>query len=170
MPIIVVDQEHDLDAVLARVLTSRASKAAREQAAAALRAANPGIDFTAITTGTVLVIPAFPAARAASGDVVGAALGELGDLLGRGVADLLRVVEQAAESDKVEREIVADVLGSPEIKRASARDPQLKSDIEALRQALDEDAELAEHHLVQVRESVDIWSADLAALRALGTP
>lgn len=166
MPIIVVEQEKDLDSVLARVLTARVSKAVRERAVAAVRAANPGIDFAAIRPGLVLRIPTLEGARANDGDALGGSIDELAGQLERGLAGLAGLVRAAELADKAEADGMAEVFRSADIKRAAAQDQQLKADLGELKKAMAEDARLSEQQAAAVREALPAWAADLGALRS----
>jgi hypothetical protein len=168
MQIIVVDQEKDLEAVASRILTAKVSKTAREQAIEAIRTANPGMDLTTIAPGTILVIPTLAGARTASGDVLGGSVDALTEQLKNSLDGLTQAVDVAAAADKAERAQTAAMLGSADLKRASATDDQLKSDLAALAKSLDEDAKGGEQQVAAVRESLDLWVADLDTLRNLG--
>jgi len=168
MRIIVVGQEKDLEAVASRVLTAKVSKIAREQAIEAIRTANPGMDLSAIAPGTVLVIPTLPGARAASEDVLGGSLDALTGQLKSSLDGLAQAVDSVAAADRAERAQTLAMLGSADLKRASANDEQLKSDLAALAKSLDEDAKGGEQQVAAVHESLNLWIADLDTLRNLG--
>jgi hypothetical protein len=170
MPIIVIDKERDFAAVAARVLTSRASKAAQTAAISALRAANPGLDPERLQPGTLVVVPPLTGGRAtiAGGheEAVPSLVGEVRAALD-GLADAF---EQQAADDQRERDQTLELLASGELKQASARDPDLHMQISDLTKAVRADIKAAEGEPERWRAAIETWTADLDALRQARPP
>ncbi len=165
MAIILVDNEKDLAAVAARVLTARASKTAHADAVAALRRANPGVDVEKLRPGTVLVVPELTGGRVA---VDGAHEGTLADITARvrdALGELAAAFEEHAAADAADREHTARTLAATELKRAASRDPDLRARLSELNKTLKAEAKAADGETERWHASIEQWDAALDALR-----
>jgi hypothetical protein len=167
MAVIIVDQENDLEAVLSRLLTARASKSSRQAAREALQAANPGLDLAAIQPGMLLVVPALADARVAEDDLLAGPSDDVASQITDGLGRLRQALEAAAEAGQQELGDIGQLVTAAEVQRAAAGDSRLKDDLALLQESLEEDRRSIEERTPGWVRSIEEWSAQLDVLRGL---
>jgi len=167
MPLIVVEQEENAAALVARLLRARTSKSAAERAVSALRESNPGLDLDRLTPGTIVVVPELKGARASVGDLAGPAAAGVVDPLKASLTALSDGARAALETDRAQRAETAGVFDAEEVRQAAERDPVLRDVLEALRRTLGEDDERAVRSTDALLAEIDGWNQDLDRLGRL---
>jgi hypothetical protein len=165
MPILVVGKEKSLAAVATRMLTARASKSAHADAVNALRAANPGIDHDRLQPGTVLVVPEVADARVKIEGAHDGSVTDLTEQVKAALAGLADAVDGHTERDSASRERTARAVGAAELKRAAARDPELRTRLAELGRTVKADAKSAAAEADALRATLRDWTAAVEAVR-----
>lgn len=121
MRILVVKSEKTLGAVVGRVTAPNAPAETTARAEAALRAANPGVDFNRLRPGDVLVLPEAPDISAEQGDTVpGAVLDAAVEQAKAGLAQLRRRLDGSESGAQTERDTLRRLLESQALAAAWA--------------------------------------------------
>ncbi|MGZ9929438.1 hypothetical protein ACXNSR_06040 [Streptomyces sp. NC-S4] len=167
MPIIVVDQEKTVTALAARLVKTRTSKAAKEQAAQAIRDANPGLDLDRLRPGMIVRVPPLPEARDDVPDVVNEALSPLFDQIRTELDALIRTANSALEADTAERGATAEILDAEAVQAAAQNDPLLQYNLERVRQTLTDDGQTADENTASLINGTEQWFTDLDDLSTL---
>ena len=168
MAIVIIKKNENLDKLTGRLLKAKASKRSREDAAQALRAANPGIDLGDLRPGTPVVIPMLTDAR--SGKVDGAAEplsgsgADVSTALRTGLDQLLQALDDAEQARRIDAEAAHEAMSSDSVRRPAEKDKALARTLKLLAKSLAEDDERASRLEAAVRDSLAMWSSDLEAL------
>lgn len=166
MPLHLIDRATDAEGLVRQLIQGRSTKAARESAIQAIRAANPGLDLDQLTPGTVVVVPAIPDTSGA-GNLVDSTAGDLLDAVSTSLDETEAMVDDGLRADRAERAQVSAMFSSAELRRAAAKDKELKQLLGELQQALDDDDRTGGQQTEQVHAARSGWKDELAALRAL---
>lgn len=97
-----------------------------------------------------------------------AAVTALLDLLTDGVAGLPEALERGEEARRARAAAARELLGSPELKGAARRAPELGRSITSARKELDRQDAAAEQSAAELREASGEWLAALKVLRDPG--
>jgi hypothetical protein len=163
----VVTDQRTLADLSGAVLRSRTSAGVRKAALEAIRRANPTLDLDHLSPGTVVVIPPVPGARAAADDPIGQAVEDLVERVQDGLASLSAGTEGAAKARETELQEARDLFTSDLVKRLAASTPEVKANVASVRATQKQDDADANRALVELRESLDGWTAELDTLRGL---
>lgn len=167
MPVLIVGKETTFSALRPRLFKGRVSSAVAGRIADALKDANPQVDFEKLRPGTVLRIPELPELRVAAlslDDTVDRGIETLrGDLTARMEA-LMKAADERMDAATAERRKVRPALDADEVQAAIRRDQEIAGNLEAVREALEVEAEAARARAERLKEATDRWTAELAAL------
>jgi hypothetical protein len=163
----VVTDETDTASLATAILGVRIGAARREAAIAAQRLANAGIDLDRLRPGQILTVPDGPDLADRTGDAVAV---PLDDLVDRGAAALGLVPEETDRAEaarRAEAEAMRAVLGTREVARISANNPQLKQNVASVARDLEiQDAE-SEQERRALADAIGVWTEQLKAIRGL---
>jgi hypothetical protein len=163
----VITDQVDATALSHAVIGSRVGEAKREQAIAALRRANPGLDLDRLRPGMVIVVPELPDVVDRTVDPVDASLDDLLDRSREQVMALLAGADEAEVRRRAEADAARELLGSAEVRRLSGRLPELKENAAAAAARLEQEDRDAGEDAAAIREAVERWLPELEKLRAL---
>lgn len=165
----VVDADTTLAELTPTLLLARTSGAARKEAVAALRRANPGLDLDRLTSGTVLVVPEVEGLRSSvrEADPVSRSADELFDRISEGVKSLVAASEAGEQTEHQESKETRALVSSPVVERMASQSDELAANVESLNATLEADAEEARRRLGELREAAEAWTTGLTALRGL---
>jgi len=163
----VITTEKTEDALLRAVLGARPSAARKRAATEALRLANPALDLSALTPGTVIVVPTLDGARGDDADVVGdAATGVLESAVA-GVEALLVGTKEAERERRLERRDAEELFESEGVRAMVQRVPELEENIASVRREFERDEAVSEEQRAALAEAAEQWRAELEELRGL---
>lgn len=165
MRYLVVKEQSDLEAVADSVLKARLGRKARATALAAIRDANPGLNFSRLRSGGIVRIPAIDALK--DGAVGG--LDALDEILGAATDALKRLATDttaANEANDEERKETRRLLES-EVGELRGQFPELEERAEAVLRAYEEDSNDERERTRQLVDDVDDWTRQLEKLRDL---
>ncbi|MER7953717.1 hypothetical protein [Streptomyces sp. NPDC096030] len=161
MPIVVVEQEKTVAALVSRLVKARTPKAAKEQAAQAIREANPGLDLDRLRPGMIVVVPRLDEARDHDPDLVDAALYGLIEQVRREL-DALVLAAQSAETDaKAELAAMREVIGDEAVQTAAQQDDTLQGYVDGLPAALDQEEQTVSEVTASLINGIEQWYTDL---------
>lgn len=167
MGYLVITNESDLEAVAHSVLKARLNKAGRASALHAIRAANPGLNFSRLKPGAVVRIPEIDVMRDdAPIDGLDTNLDKLLDAVTDALKRLVANTNDANDANDEERTQTRRLLES-EVGQLAARLPALKENVESVLKTYEEDANQDQEHGRQVVDAVDGWARQLEKLRTL---
>lgn len=168
----VVGNETNLADLATTLLRSRTSATARESALAALRGANPSLDFDRIQPGTVVLVPPEVGAKTAvaGDDPLHRAGADLVDRVRTGIDALVTAAEAAEEQRGADQKSTQELLGSALVKRLSAQSPELAANVESVRATLKGDDAEAKRQQAGIQEAARAWAGDLDELTNLLLP
>ena len=174
MPTIVVGTEKNFSALRPVLFEGRVSAAEANQAAEAIREANPHADLEKLEPGTVLTVPENlpgvapepqPAVKVSAGSTAPVqALPSHGRLELDALADGAKAREAAAKAD---RKRLARAFDSKALDAAMKSDKQLAADVEAARNALAEEEGRAKERAAELKRAQTEWDAGLDSLAEL---
>ncbi|MET9724096.1 hypothetical protein [Streptomyces zaomyceticus] len=167
MPIIVVDKDKTVAALVARLLKARTSKAATARAVRAIRKANPGLDLDRLRRGTVVVVPRLAEIRTDVGDVIEDALADVLDRITHSLDQLAEDAGTALEADRAERERTEGVFHAEAVQNAAEYDTVLRDTLETLRVSLSDDEEGATRCTDMLMQGIEQWRDELDDLGKL---
>ncbi|MFE5631360.1 hypothetical protein [Streptomyces sp. NPDC056543] len=163
MPIVVVEQEKTVAALVSRLVKARTPKAGKEQAAQAIREANPGLDLDRLRPGMIVVVPRLDEARDPDPDpdLVDAALYGLIEQVRREL-DALVLAAQSAETDaKAELAAMREVIGDEAVQTAAQQDDTLQGYVDGLPAALDQEEQTVSEVTASLINGIEQWYTDL---------
>ncbi len=171
MPVLIIRDEGTLVDLRPRLVGRRGPSEIPERLAAALRDANPNVDFDDLRPGTVVTVPDVEDARvrddAMSSELVFDGIDALIAAVGGVLASAGQQAAQQAKVEAADRAIVRRSLGLKAVADAVERDQDLRAEVARVEETLaaaDEDAEQA----ARAREqALATWTDDLAAIKAL---
>jgi hypothetical protein len=171
MPVIIVGSEKNFAALRPRLFSGRVPTAAMQEVTEAVAAANPHADLKALKPGTILTIPDSPHI-AVSGDIsLDDSTKELIDAIVEAGADtldeLVTTARGAERNAAAERKQLGATLARPELDAAGKKDKALGDDLNAIKQAVDDDEAAAKQRATALDEARDSWKAELTALKEL---
>lgn len=167
MGYLVITNESDLEAVAHSVLKARLNKAGRASALDAIRAANPGLNFSRLKPGAVVRIPEIDFTRDdAPIDGLDTNLDKLLDAVTDALKRLVANTNDANDANDEERTQTRRLLES-EVGQLAAHLPALKENVESVLKTYEEDANQEQEHGRQVVDAVDGWARQLEKLRTL---
>jgi hypothetical protein len=163
----VVGTQKNLNELADDLISARTGAATRDAALRAIVKANPSLDFDRLQRGAVVVVPTVEGVKRISEDPMTAAADDLVVRVRDGMQALAQAAEQAEAVRAQEKKETQDLFGSALVERISARVPELPINIESVRGTFKQDDVTARRALVDIRESLDTWAADLDILRGL---
>ncbi|MFD8011460.1 hypothetical protein [Streptomyces sp. NPDC058955] len=166
MPIVVVEQEKTLAALVTRLLKTRTAKAVKEKAAQAIRAANPGLDLDRPRPGMIVVVPRLDEASDDT-DWVDESLDLFLSQVSGELDTLVEAAHSALMAEKAELDTTARVLDVTEVQDAAQNDPLLQEILVQLRSSIDADAEAAVEKTDILTNGIEQWFTDIDDLSTL---
>lgn len=172
MPVVIVGNEKNFTALRGRLFERKPSTAALHRIEEAIRDANPHVDLTKLTPGTVITVPPLPGVDLDVGGVsldppsrgiVGDVHRELREALGALVAD----AEQREAEGAAERKQLGRLLRGREVQAAVDQDRELAAQIEEAGARLEQDAASSKRSMAALRATASSWDEELAALADL---
>jgi hypothetical protein len=170
MPVIIVGNEKNYAALRPRLFSGRVPAAAAREISAAVAAANPHADLSALKPGTILTIPDLPHVSA-SGDIslddttkeVLAGIASTGSDALDDIVAAARSVERTAAA---ERKQLTATLASKDLDNAR-KDKALGDDLKAVQKAVDDEEAAAKQRAADLQAARAEWSAELKTLQGL---
>jgi len=167
----VITTEKTEDALLRAVLGARPSAARKAAAAEALRRANPSLDLSALTAGTVVVVPTIEGARrdgnSNDSDLVGEAATSALDAASAGIDALLTATKEGERERRLERKEAEELFDSEGVRELQQRVPELEENIASVRREFERDEAVSEEQRAALAEAAEQWRAELEQLRGL---
>jgi hypothetical protein len=164
----VAAQATTLEDLAASLLRSRLSAPNRASALRAIQEANPGLDFTRIDAGTVVVVPPVAGVKnSAVKDPIGGAADGLIQLLTDGLDAFFAAVDAGESQRRVDAEQTLATLDSEAVSVVARDNQQLSANLESVRAALKDDNTVARQQHAALKQAREDWSGQLAQLRAL---
>ena len=168
----VITTEKTEDALLRAVLGARPSAARKAAAAEALRRANPSLDLSALTAGTVVVVPTIEGARRDGNnneddDVVGEAARSALESAAAGIDALLTATKEGERERRLERKEAEELFDSEGVRALQQRVPELDENIASVRREFERDEAVSEEQRAALAEAAEQWRAELEQLRGL---
>jgi hypothetical protein len=170
MPVLVVGREGTLEELDRRLFRTGVSDAAVKRLRAAIRDANPDVDFANLRPGTVIRLPIAPELRARddlSFESIAEAVGATRDQLTSGLKDLAVTVRGRQRDAAAARKTARSLLGSREVKAAAAQDAGVARAVESVEFALTSEDEADSQRQETAKVAVSQWADGLAALDRL---
>lgn len=171
MAVLIVGSETDLAGLRHRLFRGRPTKKSQQTAFAAMRKANPGIDFDRLKPGTVLVLPEIPEIHApdevSTGSVIGDSLSDIVGRLGDAVGETESGAAEAAKRSKAEQRRLTGLLKREEVRAASEKNPRLAEALAAAEAAIATRAETEKASATANKRAFRQWAGELDALRGL---
>jgi hypothetical protein len=171
MPVLIVGRETTIGALQPRLFKGRVTDKVKDTAIAALRKANPGIDFERLTPGTVLELPKIPEIQAPSGlstgSVIGDSFSEIASRLGDAVQETETGAAEESKSETARRRQLAKALKSKDVQAAAKRDPRLAEALTAAEAAMTAQIATDKANAASNKKAFRQWASDLDKLRGL---
>jgi len=171
MAVLVVGSEKNFAGLRARVVTGTVSSAAAKRIAEAFRRANPAVDFDKLRPGTILTVPDLPELSARAGLTLDDGIDQAADAVLANATEILDgLVETANRLRKeaaAERRQVAKAMDQGEVREAADRIPGLREDLEAARNALEEEEAGDKERAAALKKARAQWAEELSAFREL---
>jgi hypothetical protein len=150
MRMLVIKQNTDAQALSDQLFKAKLSGAQSETALANLAALNRHVDFTKLSTGTVILVPDAPSFKSTATEAVhDNAFEDFQKLVKDSLSQATSSLKAGNRARAAERADVSAAFKTPAVMQAIANDPELKNQIEGATDALkqhqqqDKDAEQA---------------------------
>ena len=171
MPVLVIGRETTLEELDGRLFRTGVSDAAVKRLRAAIRKANPDVDFANLRPGTVVRLPSAPELRAGEDlsfdESVAQAVGATRDQLTSELKELAVTSRGRQRDAAVARKTARALLGSKEVKAAAAQDAGVARAVDSVGSALDREDEADAQRQETAKVAVSQWADGLAALDRL---
>ncbi|HEY7537037.1 MAG TPA: hypothetical protein VH721_03540 [Gaiellaceae bacterium] len=171
MPVIVVGSEKNFAALQPRLLAGRVSTSAAREVRAAVEAANPHADLSALEPGTILTVPDLPKVSVRSevslDDSSRRVIAGLAEIGGTTLDELAAATKEGERAASTERKQLAKALSAKELDVAARKDKALAAGLKAARAAVDEENAAAKERAAALEQARAEWSAELKALQKL---
>lgn len=171
MATLVVGSEKNLKDLRPRLFDGKVTAAVAKRAGAAIADANPGVDVDALMPGTVLAIPDLPElvlGPALADDALHDGLAGSDEQLRASLKALSKEAAVADRTERAERKKARAALGDPQVEDLAASDPELATEVEDARRALEAEDGAAKDRAAALDEAIAEWTAELDALRGGG--
>lgn len=172
MPIVVVGNEKNFNALRPRLFEGKVSGKAAAEVAEEVRRANPHVDLDKLTPGTVLTIPDSQNLKV-RGDLsldeatTKGAVEGVANFGKAALGDLVGTAERREAEAKADRRKVLKSLDAVRGDTTKARERGLAKELETARKALAEEDDRANERATTVRQAQEEWTAGLDALAQL---
>src|SRR4051794_38914272 len=171
MPVIVVGAEKNFAALRPRLFAGKVSNTTVHEVTAAIAAANPHADLTALQPGTVLTVPDLPKVSV-RGDMSldetsRQALGGILETAGTMLDQLARTARTREAERTSERKQLTKTLESKALDPADRRDKAVAAAIKATEEGLAAEESLAKEQASAVDAARAAWGEELESLKKL---
>lgn len=164
----IVSDEADTAALAKSLLgVQRLGAARRDALIEALRGANPALDLDRLRQGMIVTVPDGLGLGDRVDDPVASAIDDLVSWAAAAVEGFPAEADRAEEVRRAEAEGIRALLGSDEIVRLSADNPQLEKNIASVDRVLEQQDAAAQADRDALAESAKAWTEQLRALQAL---